>query len=221
MAIVNIVREFIFNEKEASNFKCYVRGRWVPFDSSTINRVLKLRDIEFDEYFPFSHVPFDSQEIMDLLYGSNSGVSKNITNVTKDRALLNFAIQKVYTINTEKLILSSLIYIVRGSTSVARWKTREEKIINFSASYMNQTSKAWYYFISAYILPSKNISEVTKDRALLNFTIQKGHTISIGRLIMSSLTYIMRGSTSEGLGDPSLVYALYTVVGVRGDQNEE
>ncbi|KAH0469426.1 hypothetical protein IEQ34_001352 [Dendrobium chrysotoxum] len=48
------------NGKQASDFKFYVRGIWVPFDSSTINRVLKVQDMKFDEYFPFSHAPFDS-----------------------------------------------------------------------------------------------------------------------------------------------------------------
>ncbi|KAH0448884.1 hypothetical protein IEQ34_022684 [Dendrobium chrysotoxum] len=75
---------------------------------------------------------------------------------------------------------------------------------------MTQTSKAWHYFTSAHILPSKNISEVSKDKAFLNFTIQKGYSIKIGK-----------GSTSIGLGHPSLVYALCVVVRVRGDQNEE
>ncbi|KAH0467866.1 hypothetical protein IEQ34_002899 [Dendrobium chrysotoxum] len=63
--------------------------------------------------------------------------------------------------------------LTRGNTiaSGARWKTKEKKIITFPASYMTKTSKALYYFISARIPRSKNISEVTKDRALLNFTI--------------------------------------------------
>ncbi|KAH0465263.1 hypothetical protein IEQ34_005366 [Dendrobium chrysotoxum] len=108
-----------------------------------------------------------------------------------------------------------------GPNSGAKWRTREERITNLSASYMSQTSKSWHYFISSRIIPSKNISEVTKGRALLNFVIQKGYTINIEKLILSSLTYIMRGSTLVGLGHPSLIYAHCVVVGVRGDQNEE
>ncbi|KAH0456104.1 hypothetical protein IEQ34_014011 [Dendrobium chrysotoxum] len=64
---------------------------------------------------------------------------------------------------------------------------------------------------------SKNISEVTNERALLNY----GYTIDVGKLILSSIIYIMRGSTSVGLGHPSLIYTLCVATKVRGDQNEE
>ncbi|KAH0450581.1 hypothetical protein IEQ34_021273 [Dendrobium chrysotoxum] len=56
-----------------------------------------------------------------------------------------------------------------GPNSGVRWKTRKERIINFPASYVTQTSKAWHYFNFSHILPTKNISEITKERALLNF----------------------------------------------------
>ncbi|KAH0464644.1 hypothetical protein IEQ34_007430 [Dendrobium chrysotoxum] len=86
---------------------------------------------------------------------------------------------------------------------------------------MTKTSKSYNYFIFVRILTSKIISEVTKDRALLNFANHKGYTINIGKLILSALTYIMRGSTSMGLVHPSLKYALCVAGRVRGDQNEE
>ncbi|KAH0449224.1 hypothetical protein IEQ34_023024 [Dendrobium chrysotoxum] len=71
------------------------------------------------------------------------------------------------------------------------------------------------------MLPSKNISVVTKDRALLNYAIQKDYTIDVGKLIWYSIMCIMRCSTSMGLGHPSLVYTLSVAAGVRGDQNKE
>ncbi|PKU69516.1 hypothetical protein MA16_Dca021647 [Dendrobium catenatum] len=71
------------------------------------------------------------------------------------------------------------------------------------------------------MLPNKNSSLVTKDSALLNYVIQKGYTIDIRKLILSYIMYIMRGSTSTGLGHTSLVYTLYIASKVRGNQNEE
>ncbi|KAH0463176.1 hypothetical protein IEQ34_007758 [Dendrobium chrysotoxum] len=141
---------------------------WAHFYDEPYATVLQV--IESNEYSLFNHAPFDSQETLDLLCGSNNGVW---------------------------------------------WKTREEKIINFPGSYLTQTSKVWHYFISARMLLSKNISEVTKDKALLNYAIQKGYTIDVGKLILSSILYIMRGSTSVGLGHPSLVYTLCVATRVR------
>ncbi|KAH0465820.1 hypothetical protein IEQ34_005923 [Dendrobium chrysotoxum] len=97
----------------------------------------------------------------------------------------------------------------------ANWKIRENKIINFPTTYLTQAFKAWHYFSSARLFPSRNISEVTHDRALLKYAIH------MGKLIFSSLTYIIRGTTSIGLGHPSLVYTLCVVTGVRGEQTEE
>ncbi|KAH0460233.1 hypothetical protein IEQ34_010896 [Dendrobium chrysotoxum] len=48
-----------------------------------------------------------------------------------------------------------------------------------------------------------------------------GYTIDVGKLIYSSLNYIIRGTTYVGFGHPSLIYALHVNVGVRGDHSEE
>ncbi|KAH0453486.1 hypothetical protein IEQ34_017810 [Dendrobium chrysotoxum] len=41
--VVNVIWEFFTNAKEAVENRCYVRGKWVPFDSHTINRLYKLK----------------------------------------------------------------------------------------------------------------------------------------------------------------------------------
>ncbi|KAH0463876.1 hypothetical protein IEQ34_006662 [Dendrobium chrysotoxum] len=61
--------------------------------------------------------------------------------------------------------------------------------------YLTQTSKAWHYFIFACILPSKNISEVIWYQAILNYSIQLGHSINVFKIIHSSIIYIIRGTT--------------------------
>ncbi|KAH0459556.1 hypothetical protein IEQ34_012370 [Dendrobium chrysotoxum] len=71
------------------------------------------------------------------------------------------------------------------------------------------------------MLPSRNISEVTCDHALLNYSIQMVYSIDVGKLIFSFLMYVIQGTTSVGLGHPSLIYALCVVAGVRNDQTEE
>ncbi|PKU83004.1 hypothetical protein MA16_Dca009476 [Dendrobium catenatum] len=67
----------------------------------------------------------------------------------------------------------------------------------------------------------KNIREVTKDHDVLNYDIQVGYTLDVGKIIHSSSTYIIRDATSMGLGYPSLIYALYVNAGMRGGPSEE
>ena len=48
--VVPVVREFYANVEEHRNFRVFVRGRWVPFDQTTINRHYNLPNINNDEY---------------------------------------------------------------------------------------------------------------------------------------------------------------------------
>ncbi|PKU68579.1 hypothetical protein MA16_Dca021303 [Dendrobium catenatum] len=54
--IMNIIKEFFSNVKDDQNNKCFVRGMWVPFEAPSINRIYKLKDIEFHNFNTFSNV---------------------------------------------------------------------------------------------------------------------------------------------------------------------
>ncbi|KAH0463656.1 hypothetical protein IEQ34_008238 [Dendrobium chrysotoxum] len=95
--IINAVQEFFINEKEIVDNRCYIRGKRVTFNSLAINKIYRLRDIEFDEYNAFINTLINPEEILNIL---------------------------------------------RGPNSEAQWKKKENRIINFSASYITQTFKA-------------------------------------------------------------------------------
>ena len=50
LAVVLIVREFYATGKERDGFRVFVKGKWVPFDRTTINGYYGLADIEDDQY---------------------------------------------------------------------------------------------------------------------------------------------------------------------------
>ncbi|KAH0468603.1 hypothetical protein IEQ34_003636 [Dendrobium chrysotoxum] len=124
VTMVNVVREFFVNGKEAVDNRCY------------------MRDFKFDEYTPFSLAPINHDELLRVLSEPQSGVV---------------------------------------------WKKRDDKILIFL---------------------HQNVSKVTKYWALLNYTIMFSYTIDVGKLIHSTLNYIIKGTTSMGLGHLSLIYAL-------------
>ncbi|KAH0453988.1 hypothetical protein IEQ34_018312 [Dendrobium chrysotoxum] len=57
--IINVVREFFSDGKEAVDNKCHVRGKWAPFSSMIINKINKIRDFEFHEYTSFLGTPIN------------------------------------------------------------------------------------------------------------------------------------------------------------------
>ena len=48
--VVLVIREFYAIMEEHRNFRVFVRGKWVPFDRTTINRHYNLPNINNDEY---------------------------------------------------------------------------------------------------------------------------------------------------------------------------
>lgn len=92
-------------------------------------------------------------------------------------------------------------------------------MINFPTSGLTGNCKAWHHFIIAKLVPSSNISEVTKGRALLNYAIQKGYSFDVG--IQNSILSILAGSVTSSLGDSSLIHDLCIQRGVTMRESNE
>lgn len=107
------------------------------------------------------------------------------------------------------------------TSSRVHWKTSTTDVINFPSSGLAHKTKAWHYFISAKLLPSSNTSEVTKERAILNYAIFRGFSIDVGKIIEQSILDTIQGTTTGGLGHPSLIYDLCQQVGIPTTANEE
>ena len=52
---------------------------------------------------------------------------------------------------------------------------------------MTEEAKVWFYFLSSVLMPSKNLSIVRQDEAVLLYAILKGYKISLGKLIGKSI----------------------------------
>lgn len=70
-------------------------------------------------------------------------------------------------------------------------------------------------------MSSGNISEVTKDRFVLNFTIRKSMSINVSRIIHNSISNMIKHITTVGSGHPFLIYALCIEARAMGNRNEE
>ncbi|KAH0449857.1 hypothetical protein IEQ34_020549 [Dendrobium chrysotoxum] len=81
-----------------------------------------------------------------------------------------------------------ILNVLCGPESTTSWK-KDNRIINFPASFITQTS-----------------NKVTRDRALLNYSIQMGYNIDVGKPIFLSTMYMIRGTTSVGLGHVDLYF---------------
>lgn len=172
-AVVSVVREFYANMKE-DDISVFVRGKMVPFDRTTINRLYHLPDIEHDEYSTYAREELDLEQV--------------------------------------------ILKLCRPGT---QWKFRGHEALSFKTSELSVTNKVWHSFICAKLLPVTHISDVTRERAILVYTIVTGKSIDVGRLVGQSIRHCRRASTTGGLAHPSLITALCRQAGVVWGPHEE
>ncbi|PON97548.1 hypothetical protein TorRG33x02_067500 [Trema orientale] len=96
-------------------------------------------------------------------------------------------------------------YLARPGTE---WNRSKTDVANFPAVGLNNIPNAMHYFISIKFLPSSSFSEVTNERAILNYAILKGLSIDVGKIIQHNISHILKGTINGGLAHPSLIYGL-------------
>lgn len=175
-AVAPVVREFYANGKEHKNKKVFVRGKFVSFVSTSINKVYGLSDVDDSRYQHFCEDPNYDQVIACLTSGST------------------------------------------------RWTlSRKDKktVISFPVRNLTHQNKMWHYFIIARLKPSLNTTNVTKDRAILNYAINMGWPIDVGKVIEHAILDYIMGNNNGGLPYPLLVYDLCKEKGALGTDKEE
>lgn len=82
------------------------------------------------------------------------------------------------------------------------WKRcLEEKLIgvNFSTSTLTHAVSTWHYLISSTLVPGKSTFVVIRDRAIINYAIQKDIKMNIGKIIVKFILSIIGSKATEGL----------------------
>ena len=52
---------------------------------------------------------------------------------------------------------------------------------------LTEEAKVWFYFLCSVILPSKHLSNVKENEAVLLYAILKGYKFSVGKIIENSI----------------------------------
>lgn len=103
------------------------------------------------------------------------------------------------------------------------WKTNDMTCerTTFPHSALNcYYGKAWFNFVCANMIPTHHLSNMTKDRTILLFTIITGLDVDIGVLIHESILKAIKSATSMGLLHPSLITRLYKRAGIHWGPEE-
>ena len=71
-AVVLVVQEFYANMEEHRNFRVFMRGKWVAFDKTTINKHYNLPNIDNDRYEHILKGAANWETIMNALCSSTT-----------------------------------------------------------------------------------------------------------------------------------------------------
>ena len=85
---------------------------------------------------------------------------------------------------------------------------------------MTRIARAWTYFVAARLLLVGHFNHVTRERALLVYTIIKGLKFDIGQFICDNILHITKGSTTAGLAYPTIITTLCLNAGIAQSSNE-
>ena len=92
---------------------------------------------------------------------------------------------------------------------------------SIARGFLTKEAKVWFYFVSSVLLPSKHLSTVGRNEAILLYALLKGYKINVGKIIENS---IMSYSSSKCRGlilHPALITKCCLLRGVIGDWDVE
>ena len=74
-----------------------------------------------------------------------------------------------------------------------KWKGRKKTLYkSIAIDDLTEEAKVWFYFISSVLLPSKHLSTVRRNEAILLYALLKGYKINMGKIIENSILSYFR-----------------------------
>ena len=86
---------------------------------------------------------------------------------------------------------------------------------------LTEEAKVWFYFLASVLVPTRHLSTVREQEAVMLYAILKGYKINIGTIIENSIMRYHEGNKRGVIPHPATVTILCLKVGVRGDWEAE
>ena len=104
-----------------------------------------------------------------------------------------------------------------------KWKaTRKNPHESIAIGSLIEEATVLFYFVNSALLPSKNLSTVRKNEAILLYALLKGYKINVGKIIKNSIMSYYRSKYRGLIPHVATITRLCLLRGVNGDwENEE
>ena len=106
-----------------------------------------------------------------------------------------------------------------GGKSQLRQEKGGPKTLNRGS--LTEEAKVWFYFLASVLVPTKHLSTVREQEAVMLYAILKGYKINIGAIIENSIMRYHDGNKRGLIPHPATVTILCLKAGVKGDWGTE
>ena len=93
-----------------------------------------------------------------------------------------------------------------------------QEVMAFPRTGLTEVAKIWFYFVSSKLVPSKHLSMIERDKALLPYSIVKGYKFNVGKV---NEILILESVYHKVITHPSLITKLCELAEVPIKDNEE
>ena len=103
------------------------------------------------------------------------------------------------------------------TTGRGKWEaTKKDPHHSISRGSLTEEAKVWFYFLSSVIVPTKHLSSVKEQEAMILYALLKGYKINIGSLIENSIKGYHASNQRGLIPHPATITRLCIVAGVKG-----
>ena len=86
---------------------------------------------------------------------------------------------------------------------------------------LTEEAKVWFYFLASVLVPTRHLSTVREQEAIVLYAILKGYKINIGTIIENSIMRYHEGNKRGLIPHPATITILCLKAGVKGDWEAE
>ena len=86
---------------------------------------------------------------------------------------------------------------------------------------LTEEAKVWFYFLASVLVPTRHLSTVREQEAVMLYAILKGYKINIGTIIENSIMRYHEGNKRGVIPHPATVTVLCLKAGVKGNWDAE
>ena len=86
---------------------------------------------------------------------------------------------------------------------------------------LTEEAKVWFYFLASVLVPTRHLSTVREQEAIMLYAILKGYKITIGTIIENSMMRYHEGNKRGVIPHPATVTILCLKAGVKGNWEAE